>query len=197
MTLLVTASRCKALLHLFDAAGEFFSSSEQHNELPFLDDAQGLVFVLDPFSVPAVADDLAGALRSRLEAAQPAKMHPERSYLVTAQALRDQGMKLKSKPLAVAVVKADLLLGLPPAAGLHREAASGDVETWLRDKGLDNMLQGAARDFDVVRYFLVSSLNAATDPDGWASPTSPAQPLLWLLGRSGVSVAPQKLVAAS
>jgi hypothetical protein len=197
ITLLLTAARCKALLHLFDAAGEFFSSREQHSQLPFLDDAQGLLFVLDPFSVPAVADDLTGVLRSRLEAAQPAKMHPERSYLITAQSLRDQGMKLKSKPLAVAVVKADLLLGLPPAAGLHREAASREVEAWLRDKGLDNMLEGAARDFGVVRYFLVSSHNAATDADGWANPTSPAQPLLWLLSRSGVSVAPHKLVAAS
>jgi hypothetical protein len=197
ITLLLTAARCKALLHLFDTAGEFFSSREQHSDLPFLDDAQGLLFVLDPFSVPAIADDLSGVLRLRLEAAQPAKMHPERSYLVTAQSLRDQGMKLKSKPLAIAVVKADLLLGLPPAVGLHRDAASGEVETWLRDKGLDNMLEGASRDFGVVRYFLVSSLDAATDADGWATSISPAQPLLWLLSRAGVSVAPHKLVAAS
>jgi hypothetical protein len=123
-------------------------------------------------------------------------MHPEQSLLVTTQSLRDQGIRLKRKPLAVAVVKADLLLGLPPAAGLHPEVASRDVETWLRGKGLDNMLDGAERDFGVVRYFLVSSLNAATDPDGWAIPTSPAKPLLWLLGRSGVSVPARKLAAA-
>lgn len=197
ITVALTAGRCKALLHLFDAAGEFFSNREQSSELPFLDDAQGLVFVLDPFSIPAVTDDLTGALASRLEAAQPAKMHPEQSYLVTAQLLRDQGIKLKSKPLAVAVVKADLLVGLPPAADLHPEAASGEVETWLRDKGLDNMLDGVARDFGIVRYFLVSSLNSVTGVDGRVDPTSPAQPLLWLLGRSGVSLPTQTLTAAS
>ncbi len=197
ITLRLTAARHKALLHLFDAAGEFFSNREQNSELPFLDDAQGLVFVLDPFSVPAVADDLTGALASRLAAAQPARMHPEQSYLVTAQCLRDQGVMLKRQPLAVAVVKADLLLGLAPATGLHREAESGRIETWLRGKGLDNMLDGAARDFGVVRCFLVSSRNAATDADGWANPLSPAQPLLWLLARSGVSVPAQKLAAAS
>ncbi len=196
ITVLLTAARGKALLHLFDAAGEFFSNREQSSELPFLDDAQGLVFVLDPFSVPAVIDDLTGDLASRLEAAQPARMHPEQSYLVTAQSLRDQGITLKSKPLAIAVVKADLLIGLPPAADLHPEAASGEVETWLRDKGLDNMLDGAVRDFGVVRYFLVSSLTAATDAQGWATPTSPAQPLLWLLGRCGVPVPAQKLAVA-
>jgi hypothetical protein len=104
---------------------------------------------------------------------------------------------LKRKPLAVAVVKADLLLGLPPATGLHPEAESREVETWLRGKGLDNMLDGAERDFGAVRYFLVSSRNVATDADGWANPTSPAWPLLWLLDRSGVSVPTRKLAAVS
>lgn len=197
ITLRLTAARRKALLHLFDAAGEFFSNREQNSELPFLDDAQGLVFVLDPFSVPAVADDLTGKLASRLAAAQPAELHPEQSYLITAQWLRDQGVELRRKPLAVAVVKADLLLDLPPATGLHPDAESDRIETWLRGKGLDNMLDGAARDFGVVRCFLVSSLSAATDADGWASPVSPAQPLLWLLGRSGVPVPVHKLAAAS
>jgi Double-GTPase 2 len=197
ITVALSAGRGKALLHLFDAAGEFFSTREQSSELPFLDDAQGLVFVLDPFSIPAVTDDLTGAFASRLEAAQPAKMHPEQSYLVTAQLLRDQGIKLKSKPLAVAVVKADLLIDLPPAADLYPDAASGQVETWLRGKGLDNMLDGAGRDFGVVRYFLVSSRNAGTRADGWINPTSPAQPLLWLLSRCGVSIPAQKLAAAS
>ena len=196
ITVALTAARCQALLHLFDAAGEFFSNREQSSELPFLDDAQGLVYVLDPFSIPAVADDLTGAFACQLEAAQPARMHPEQAYLVTAQLLRDQGITLTSKPLAVAVVKADLLIGLPPAIDLHPEAASGQVESWLRDKGLDNMLDGAARDFGVVRYFLVSSLSAATGADGRVNPTSPAQPLLWLLGRSGVSIPAQRLAAA-
>lgn len=196
ITLRLTAARRKALLHLFDAAGEFFSNREQSSELPFLDDAQGLVFVLDPFSVPAVAADLTGKLASRLAAAQPAKMHPEQSYLVTAQWLRDQGVELRRKPLAVAVVKADLLLDLPPATGLHPEAESDRIETWLRGKGLDNMLDGAARDFGVVRCFLVSSLNAPAHAEGWANPVSPAQPLLWLLGRSGMPVPGHKLAAA-
>ncbi len=191
ITVLLTAVRRQALLHLFDAAGEFFSDREQGSELPFLDDAQGLVFVLDPFSIPAVAGELTGTLASRLQAAQPARMHPEQSYPITAQLLRDQGIDLARKPLAVAVVKADLLLALPPGAGLRSGAGSGAVEAWLRDNGLGNLLDGAARDFGAVRYFLVSSLTAQTDAQGWALPTSPAQPLLWLLGRAGVGVPTQ------
>jgi hypothetical protein len=188
ITVRVSVNRHKALLHLFDAAGEFFSNREQNSELPFLGDAQGLVFVLDPFSVPAVADDLRGSLAPRLDAAQPARTDPEQSYLVTAQWLRDQGVPLRRKPLAVAVVKADLLLGLPPAAGLDQRSASADIERWLREKGLDNMLDGAERDFGEVHFHLVSSVDISAEGDGRAGPMSPARPLLWLLGRSGVAV---------
>ncbi|MGH3696356.1 MAG: TRAFAC clade GTPase domain-containing protein [Pseudonocardiaceae bacterium] len=197
ITVALTAVRRKALLHLFDAAGEFYSDREQSSELPFLDDAQGLVFVLDPFSIPAVAGELTGTLAGRLEAAQPARMHPEQSYPITAQLLRDQGVDLARKPLAVAVVKADLLLALPPGAGLRAGGGSSVVEAWLRANGLGNLLDGAARDFGAVRYFLVSSLTAQTDEQGWALPTSPAQPLLWLLGRAGVGVPAQISTVAS
>ena len=38
------------LIHLFDAAGEDFRDAQRHDGLRFLDDSQGLVYVLDPFS---------------------------------------------------------------------------------------------------------------------------------------------------
>lgn len=197
ITVRLTVAAREASLHLFDAAGEFFSNREQNSRLRFLSDTEGLVFVLDPFSVPAVADAFKGALAPRLQQAQRALMHPEQSYLVTVQWLRDQGVELKRKPLAIALVKADLLLGLPPAAGLLPDAGSGQIEDWLREKGLDNMLDGAARDFGEVRYFIVSSLDAGTDPEGMADPTSPVRPLLWLLARAGMSVPMKKPAAAS
>jgi hypothetical protein len=188
ITVRLALARRTALLHLFDAAGELYADREQSRELRFLDDTQGLVFVLDPFSIPAVADDLRGPLPDHLAAAQPAAEPPEDSYLITAQWLRDQGADLARLPLAVAVVKADLLLGLPPAAGLTADADSADVEAWLRAKHLDNMVDGAQRDFGAVRFHLVSSLDPGTDVAGLVGPTSPARPLLWLLGRSGVAV---------
>ncbi len=197
ITVRLSAGKRRALLHMFDAAGEFFANREQNSQLTFLDDAQGLMFVVDPFSIPAVADDLSGVLAPRLAAAQPARDEPEQSYLVTAQRLRDQGVTLDRKPLAVAVVKADLLLGLPPAEGLSPDSGSAEVESWLRERGLDNMVEGASRDFDVVRYFLVSSLDIASDPGGTVGATSPAQPLLWLLGRSGMPIRKPGLVATS
>lgn len=193
-TVRLSVGRRRAQLHLFDAAGELFSSREQSRELRFLDDAQGLVFILDPFSVPAVADDLRGPLAPRLVAARPAEERPEDSYLITAQWLKDQRVELGRLPLAVAVVKADLLLGLPPAAGLAAGSGSADIERWLRDKGLDNMVDGAQRDFGEVRFHLVSSLRDG--PAGPAGELSPARPLLWLLRRSGFAV-PEPASSAS
>ena len=182
------------MLYLFDAAGEFFGSREQNQLLPFLADSEGLIFVLDPFSVRAVADDMQGELAPLLDAAQPARMEPEPSYLVTVQWLSDQGIDISRKPLAVAVVKSDLLLELPAAAGLQPDSASAEIEGWLRDKRLDNLLDGAERDFAEVRYFLVSSLDDITALDGRAAGTSPARPLLWLLGRSGFTVDQKEVV---
>ncbi|MDN5750551.1 MAG: hypothetical protein L0H64_18920, partial [Pseudonocardia sp.] len=140
VTARLTIGRRRALLHLFDAAGEFYGDREQVGDLPFLDDAEGFVFVLDPFSIPEVRRPLTGALADRLAEAHPASMNPEQSYRVTLQWLRDQGVKLGGKPLAVAVVKADLLLDLPSAAGLQAGAGPDEIATWLRGKDLDNML---------------------------------------------------------
>jgi hypothetical protein len=186
-----------AQMHLFDAAGEGFTSRDAAADLRFLDDPEGLVFVLDPFSVPEVAVSLQGALAPRLAAANPAQLDPEQSYLVTASWLRDQGVRLARKPLAVAVVKADLLLGLPPADGLTPWSTSDDIERWLRRKGMDNLLDGMARDFREVGYHLVASRDAGSSRDGTAGPTSAARPLLWLLQRTGVAITdPQPVRAA-
>jgi hypothetical protein len=196
ITVRLGTGRRPAMLHLFDAAGEAFSSRDQAADLRFLDDPQGMVFVLDPFSMPEVAAALRGALASRLTEAEPAFLDPEESYFITVSWLRDQGVALRRKPLAVAVVKADLLLDLPPAEGLTPESTSDDIARWLRRNGLDNLLDGMGRDFREVTFHLVASRDAGVGPDGAAGPTSAARPLLWLLRRTGVAV-PGPVVAGA
>lgn len=179
----ISSGRSKGLLHVFDAAGEVFADRESNAQLRFLDQAQGLVLVVDPFSIPQVADELDAAV---LESARPGKQDPETAYHITAQRLRDHGARLRS--LAVAVVKADLLLDRPISAGLAPE--SNLVRAWLVDKGLENMTLAAERDFAEVRYFLVSSWT------GWRATDamSAAAPLLWLASRAGLPIAePQSI----
>ena len=114
--------------------------------------------------------------------ARPAAEDPEFVYQTTARRLRDFRVQTDRQWLAVTVVKADLLAGLPPAAGLR----PGLVRQWLVDAGLDNMVLAAERDFGTIKYFVVASVTEATA--GVAQ--SPANPLDWLLGRAGLGIRP-------
>jgi hypothetical protein len=186
ITMRVATPRRTAFLHVLDAAGEVFSDRARSARLRFLDDAPGLVLVLDPFSITAVAEALRPEAGSTLRAAHPASQDPETAYNLTVQRLRDHGTT--PSVLAVAVVKADLLRDLPVAAGLTPDSPSdaapdsGAVRAWLVDLGLDNLVRHAERDFAAVRYFLVSSAT------GWRAddPASAGEPLRWLAGRCGV-----------
>jgi len=168
--------RKEALLHLFDAAGEYFVDREDNTKLEFLDTAQGLVLVVDPFSVPWVADQLTGARNSRLVEAHPASEAPEHVYQVTVRRLAEYGVRTSARHLAIAVVKSDLLIDLPFAAELR----DGNAREWLNQAGLDNLVLSAERDFSEVRYFSVASVaNKSADA------LSPATPFLWLMNAVG------------
>ncbi|MGH3937868.1 MAG: TRAFAC clade GTPase domain-containing protein [Pseudonocardiaceae bacterium] len=181
----ITVARRKALLHVFDAAGEFYINRGDNSELLFLDHAQGLVFVVDPFSIPWVQDELGGLSQVLLARANAAVDDPERVYHVTAGRLRDWGVRTAGQRLAIAVVKADLLLNLAPARALQADR----VRDWLREAGLDNLVLAAERDFAEVRYFLVASV-----PERRAGyPMSAADPFLWLMARAGLRLLPEEL----
>jgi hypothetical protein len=178
----VTNGKREAMLHLFDAAGEYFVDREDNTKLEFLDTAQGLVFVVDPFSVPWVADQLTGARTSRLVEAHPAREAPDQVYHVTVRRLTEYGVATAKRRLAIAVVKSDLLLDLPFAAELR----AGNTREWLNQAGLDNLVLSAERDFAEVRYFTVASV-AEKSIDA----TSPANPFLWLMNAVGFATGEQ------
>lgn len=168
-----TGSR-HALLHLFDAAGEFFADREQSRRLAYLDEAQGFVLVVDPFSVGQVQAQLTGALVHRLRDAAPAADDPESAYRTTVTWLRDTGVPVGRRALAVVVAKADLLLAVPPGADLSPVGTV--VRNWLVRHDLDNLVLAAERDFREVGYFLVSSTAGLRSTDALTA----VAPLAWL-----------------
>lgn len=171
----------EALVHLFDAAGEQFVDQYLNEELAYLDHSRTLVFVLDPFSISEVRDQLAGGFDDELATAG-ALHDPEDSYQVTVQRLRKFGTKTHRQKLAFVVSKADRLLGLPVADGLGSDSAA--IQEWLRSVAqLDNLLLAAERDFDEVRYFLVAAMSA--DPGRQAGALAPFQ---WLLATDGMAL---------
>jgi hypothetical protein len=158
------------LLHLFDAAGETLVDPEQNAGLAYLDTAEALTFVLDPFSIRRIREEHGTASADVFTDANAALHDPEDSYNVTAQRLQEYGVPTGRRRLAFVVTKADLLTRLPidlPAQD------SESVRAWLAGLALDNLILSARRDFREVRFFLVSGRDKG--PDG------PVSVLRWLL----------------
>jgi hypothetical protein len=183
ITARVTLGRRRALLHMFDAAGEFYADRDDNSDLEFLDHAQGLVFVIDPFSIAWVRDQIGRSSGPDIvRMANPAHGDPEGIYHVTARRLRDYGVATRKRRLAVAVVKADPLDRLPLASPLD----AGHVRQWLVDAGLDNLVLSAERDFGEVAYFVTASLAGTRATDA----RSPARPVAWLCAGAGLELWP-------
>jgi hypothetical protein len=158
------------LLHLFDAAGETLVDPEQNARLSYLDTAEALTFVLDPFSIRRIREEHGTASEPVFSDANAALHDPEDSYNATAQRLQEYGVPTARRRLAFVVTKADLLARLPiemPAPESEKVCA------WLSELGLDNLILTARRDFREVRFFLVSGRDPG--PDG------PVSVLRWLL----------------
>jgi hypothetical protein len=158
------------LLHLFDAAGETLVDPEQNASLGYLDTAEALTFVLDPFSIRRIREEHGMASAMVFSDANAALHDPEDSYNATAQRLQEYGVPTGRRRLAFVVTKADLLSRLPIDMPAHD---SDSVHAWLVAQGLDNLLLTARRDFREVRFFLVSGRDTGAD--------GPVSVLRWLL----------------
>lgn len=87
------------LIHMFDAAGEDYSEAQKYAELRFLDDSQGLVYVLDPFSVQAVREQLGSQQGEVVAAARAAAGDPDLAYGEVISRLRDGGVPVAAQRL--------------------------------------------------------------------------------------------------
>jgi hypothetical protein len=172
LTLLLHNRRRRAMVHLFDAAGEALADPDLNAQLAYLDRARTLIFVLDPFSIPELQQRYAGGHGQVFRRANAARDWPEASYQATVTRLRDHSVDTGRQRLAFVVTKRDLLAELPPAAS--PAPGSDAVRAWLCELGLDNLVTSAERDFGAVQYFLV----AVRHGDAGATAT---QPLRWLV----------------
>lgn len=173
LTLRLGTGRRSELVHLFDAAGEHFRDARRPDALRFLDDSQGLVYVLDPFSIEDIRKRLGG---TALRLAHAAAGDPELTYDEVASRLRDSGIPASNQRLAVVVSKADLLR----SAGFDLPTDSEAIARWLSGIGVHNLVLAAGREFAEVRFFMVASQEVA--PDGQ---DDPGAPLRWLLTAHG------------
>jgi Double-GTPase 2 len=145
------------LVHVFDAAGERYSSSEHVQELRYLRLARSFLFVVDPLSIDAFWSSLSWREQSELAPFRAVSRSPEFVFQQASENIEAMGVATRKARLAVAVSKADLIADLLSSAGVSND--SGTVEAWLADRLLlRNLTQHMRYTFGEVEFFLTAAV---------------------------------------
>lgn len=178
----------KHLLHVYDPAGEILEQAGNLAVATFLGLSDGIVFVIDPFALPAVR---ARVDPTTLWAVRPSGTDPKAVLDGLMQTLREHG--IRRPPVAVAITKADALLAVP---GLHHPYAGGPTDgaarsaaarQWLVDQNHADVTNSLDHHFPKVKYFAITYRDATgvtPHPTATGPPVTnddPAAPILWLL----------------
>lgn len=161
------------LLHMFDAAGEFFYTPERTQELRYFNKAKTFILVIDPLSVEAFWDRLLPDQQAELKAVRSAAPSPDLAYQQAHQEIEAMGVQLSKAHLAVVFSRADLT-----------DMPGGDVAIWATDElGLGNLVRSARLNFKEACFF-----HTAAVMTGGAMHKSVPALIRWVLARNGVNL---------
>ena len=172
-TIRMTARGDPWLMHMFDAAGEFFYTPERTQELRYFNKAKTFILVIDPLSVEAFWDRLLPDQQAELKAVRSAAPSPDLAYQQAHQEIEAMGVQLRRTHLAVVFSRADLI-----------DAPGDDVATWASDElGLGNVVRSARLNFKEACFFHTAAVMA----DGAMHKSVPAL-IRWVLTRNGINL---------
>jgi hypothetical protein len=194
-------TRAPTVLYLYDPAGEAFGDTAglvEHSYQKFL---SGLLFLVDPFALPAVRRHYQVELEGAGAVLQPSTMLVEDAFARILIGMEEhfglhKGGRIK-KPVAVVVTKIDAFdletrLGEP--AWRHRAATASPplaladardqvIREQLRAWDQGDLVQQMETRCAQLRYFACSSLGYTPDGSGRGfEPRGVLEPLLWVLG---------------
>jgi len=185
-------SGLRALVYLFDKQGEYFEKMHEFGKMQGIQGLNGILLIVDPFSLPAL-DEHAARLSGQLLPSE-APFHSITSNLILAveQMMPESQNRRCEVPVAVVMSKADafpvsgysFLTGLIPSDRANPEALNSRCREALLKLGADDSVRLLEQKFNHVKYFACTAMGRTADPRD-ASPFRPAgveQPLLWLLG---------------
>ncbi|GGY53128.1 TRAFAC clade GTPase domain-containing protein [Streptomyces tanashiensis] len=181
--IVVGRGRRRRLLYLYDPMGESLHQADRVREQQYLAHADGVLFVVDVLADRTVRRGLAGADDVLADDARPAAQGPVDTYQGLAGELAALTGGRGDLPVAVVVTKRDVLdrIGSLPAPGAR-------VDEWLGAIGLGGLVRGFTHDFRATGFWAVSA-SAATGLGALDSERRrAAEPVLWLLARSGLRV---------
>jgi len=183
--------RLRCLLYLYDAPGEHFLTVERFGRKQALRHVAGLVLLVDPFSLPALADHS----RRRSPGLHPSEspFHQVVDVLVAGVDLMlvRRPTDVCDVPLAIVLSKADTLPSedFPFLADLvSRPSLNGSLPARCRQAldrlGGGNSLRALEQKFSRVGYFACSALGRLPDLHRRHAfqPVGVLEPWLWLLG---------------
>lgn len=191
------------VLYLYDPAGEAYGETAGLVEHRYQDYFSGMVFLVDPFSIPLVRAEYAGEVKTFEDPLRPSDMLIEDALARVLIGLEEHFDLAKTaqikKPIAVVVNKIDafdleqrigeeaVLQRLRENPALQDLAAARDLvireQLLLWDQGA--FLQQLEARFRKVRYFACSSLGRMPDTSGQAfEGRGILDPLMWILGTS-------------
>lgn len=195
-------SGSEKLLYMYDAAGELYQQTDVLRRHEYYSYTHGVLFLLDPFSLPQVQVDFEQDLRTSAAQVKPCEERSQDVYdrmIGTLRQFSKMSGSFGSVPIAVVITKADAF-GL--AADINStqngngstekhsnddDPESRSVRQWLIGNGEGNLVRSIEHDFKKVHYFHCSSLGRL--PDGGSSPFVPEgviDPLGWVLKPYGL-----------
>lgn len=176
-------------VQILDVAGEAFATWETTANLRYLDNADVILFVLDPLGIPDVAEQFQRSSLAR--SVLVATGDQEESYGAAVDRMRAENVPLDRRSLGVVVTKGDVLLQLPIGRTMAGRD-SADVRAWLVSVGADLLAQRFEKDFGDVRYFVVDSMTPRATQD----PMNPWWVLDWVFTSSGTPLRPAEALQA-
>ncbi len=189
------------ILYFYDAAGEAFESLRHTHLHTFYQYVHGIVFVIDPFSMPNVLVEHAKEVALHRSQISPSRLDPEDVYTRIVNVMETSlGINNGRFPFSLAVIlskidacgleqrlgqeEAEKLLLSRSDFGHISDAKNELVRTFLIENKYDNLVRLMEIQFRNVRYFSCSALGRLPGISRGAAfvPQHVLEPLLWLLG---------------
>jgi hypothetical protein len=198
--------RLGRIIYIYDAAGEAYSSESNAYQQIYFRYVHGLIFMIDPFSIEIFARQHENEISKVQNGVRPSQLSATEAYERMITVLESNvGLKRGERfkhPIAVVVTKTDALglehqIGQLAAKELMRkdssirlvtDAMNVLVQQFLVDNQLGNFVRDIQLQFENVFFFSCSALGRSPDPQDHRAyvPIGVLDPLLWLLGETGV-----------
>jgi hypothetical protein len=204
------------LLYLYDPAGEAFASTEGTGLHRYQEYLSGLVFLVDPFAIPAVADEYGAQLAAHADALRPSTVPVEDTFARILIGMEEFfGLKKGDRirvPVAVVLGKTDAFdledrigeravdgrMAAAPAGASREGVRDALIRDQLRAWGEGPFVQQLETRCSRVRYFTCSSLGRMPDATGRAfEGRGVLDPLMWIIGETDGALVGRRRLALS